>query len=90
MHLCWPCPLLLQIYELETTYLQTSNPMGNAIKGYEGVLRWFAWQSGCTCMLSLHPVCLTRLDEPLQASSVARRSQRPQLTTETACSAGAA
>eukprot|EP00887_Chlorella_sp_A99_P001335 scaffold14.g1335.t1 len=27
-----------QIYDLETTYLAQSNPMGNAIRGYEGFL----------------------------------------------------
>eukprot|EP00877_Chromochloris_zofingiensis_P007791 jgi/Chrzof1/3265/Cz12g18120.t1 len=27
-----------QIYQLETKYLETCNPVGNALKGYEGLL----------------------------------------------------
>ena len=54
-----PCGLVgTQIYDLETKYLETANPMGNAIRGYEGFLggnkkqpptlqeeRLFSWSS---------------------------------------------
>lgn len=28
----------LQIFDLETRYIESSNPQGNALKGYEGLL----------------------------------------------------